>query len=186
MVCALAGGARAAGPEEPRATPEPATTTPPPTGPATTAPPSGSTPSTAPTALPPPQPTVAVSATGSREIEEVVPNPPKSRAIIIGSVAGGCFLLGAVLGGVAFARAQEQSGDATNPQLYTAELAAKAGEGKALAISAYVFFAVGGALAIADAILWVETLRKPRTIKRTATRPRSIALQLLSSDGVRF
>jgi hypothetical protein len=112
--------------------------------------------------------------------EEIIPNPPKSRAIIIGGVAAGFLLLGGILGGVAKSRADEQTGNAANPQLYTPDLQSRAGEGNTLATTGYIFLAVGGALAIVDAVLWVETLRKPRTV------PRSKMANIFTPAGVRF
>jgi hypothetical protein len=160
VVAALARAGHADGPDEPRpspqATPQPLAAT--------------------------PQPLSATSATAAPtggEVEEVVPNPPRLRAILVGAAAGGLFVIGGALGGAALSRASEQTGNAANPQPYTQALADRGAEGQSLAIAAYFFFAAGAAVAIADAVLWVETLRKPRTIKR------SVAVRWIPG-GVRF
>ncbi|HZS35307.1 MAG TPA: hypothetical protein VFF06_00695 [Polyangia bacterium] len=171
----------AAGPDDPRPSDDPGVTTPAPTNPAAN--PSAPPPAVVEPAQPAPSmnaPVVVAPPSGKREVEEVEPNPPKKLAFIFLGATGGCFLLGAIMGGVATARASEQSGDPTNPPLYTSDLQAHAGEGKALAIAAYTFFALGGALAIVDAVLWFEVLRKPKVIKRTVATSRFFPL------GVRF
>jgi hypothetical protein len=178
VVAALARAGRADGPDEPRLTP-PATPVEVTPQPQSAAQPQSAT--SAPTVAAQPQsvtpaPTVA---TPSGDAEEVVPNPPRLRAIIVGAAAGGLFVIGGALGGAALSRASEQTGNAANPQPYTQALADRGAEGQSLAIAAYVFFAAGAAVAIADAVLWVETLRKPRVIKR------SVADRLIPL-GVRF
>jgi len=187
IVVALARSARAqeGGPDEPRPTEQPAPTTPP-----ATTPPAATTPTTPPDGTAPPAATTPPSMampvgapSGKKEVEEIEPNPPKKYAIIFGGAAGTCLLLGGILGGVAMARASEQSGDASNPPVYTKDLQSRAGEGQSMANAAYAFFGLGAALAIVDAVLWFETLRKPKVIKRTiasSTGPRFFPL------GVRF
>jgi type IV secretory pathway VirB10-like protein len=179
IVTALVRPLWAAGPDEPRSTDDPGAPAAAPAAPAPTPAPAPA-PTVVEPAAPAPAPVVVAAPTGKREIEEVEPNPPKKLAFIFLGAAGGTFLLGAILGGVAFSRAGEQTGDPANPPLYTPDLQSHAGEGRALAIAAYTFFALGSALAIIDAVLWFEALRKPRVIKRTVATSRFFPL------GVRF
>jgi hypothetical protein len=107
-----------------------------------------------------------VNADGS--IDEVIPNPPKVYALAVGGAAVGSLALSAILGGVALSRSSEQEGNTSSPPLYTRDLRDSGDQGRAMATTSYVFLGVGVALAITDVVLWYETYRKPRVIRRTA------------------
>jgi len=94
-------------------------------------------------------------------------NPPRVYGFAFGGAALGSLALGAILGVWLSARAGNQEGNASAPPLYTRDLRDEAGQGRALATSAYVFLGVGIALAVTDVVLWYEIYRKPRVIKRT-------------------
>ncbi len=100
-------------------------------------------------------------------VDEIIPNPPKKYAFAFGGAALGCLLIGGILGGVALQRSNEQSGNVAMPPLYTHDLQQRGTLGTNLATSSYVFFAAGAALAVTDIVLWYETFRKPRVVKRT-------------------
>jgi hypothetical protein len=111
--------------------------------------------------------------------EEIIPNPPKKYAIAVGGGALGLWIIGAALGGAALAKSNAQEGNTAMPPVYTPGLADDAKTGASLATASYVFFGLAAAATIVDAVLWYETLRKPRTIKKAAQ------LQLTPA-GVRF
>jgi hypothetical protein len=113
------------------------------------------------------------------EEQEILPNPPKRYPLAVLGVAAGCYLMAGILGGVALDRANEQEGNVKSPPVYTPTLRDHATEGKNLATAAYVFLGVGAAVTIADAVLWVEALRKPRTWRRKVAT-------VLSPEGIRF
>jgi hypothetical protein len=101
--------------------------------------------------------------------EEVIPRPARKWGWAFGAAALGTLALGGVLGGVALARADEQGGNPSAPTYYTQALLDRGNQGKALADSAYAFFALGAALAVVDVVLWIEILRKPTVRRRDAT-----------------
>jgi|GEM_PF-4597932 len=107
-------------------------------------------------------------AAGKKDNEEVMPNPSKKWGYGFLGAAIPLLVVGIGVGAAAAARASEQNGDPSNPQLYTRDLAARGKEGETLAITAYCFLGLGAALALVDAIIWFEVLRKPRTVKKTA------------------
>jgi hypothetical protein len=110
--------------------------------------------------------------------EEILPNPPKKWAIAFGGAALGMWLLAAATGGGALGLSHAQEGDPANPPVYTAALADDAKSGAALASTAYAFMGIAAALTVVDAVLWFETLRKPRVLKKAS-------IELLPG-GVRF
>jgi hypothetical protein len=87
----------------------------------------------------------------------------------LGVAAGALLLTGAVLGGVARARSNEQEGDPANPPLYDQQLQARGRDGESMATAAYVLLGLGGAAAIADLILWIERLRPHKQAKVQAS-----------------
>jgi hypothetical protein len=113
-------------------------------------------------------------------VEETVPRPAPKWGWAFAGATVGAFVIGAGLGGAALARASEQNGNPASPAYYTQDLANRANEGKTLANTAYAFFGIGAALAVVDAIIWFEVLRKPQVKRRE-----SAALRLTPA-GVRF
>ena len=91
---------------------------------------------------------------------EDVPRPSWKLCVGFGAAAVVGLLTGAVLGGVARSRENEQRGDAGSPVLYTEELESRGRAGDQMATAAYVFLALGAASAVVDIALWVERLRK--------------------------
>jgi hypothetical protein len=116
-----------------------------------------------------PAPVAAAPAKANTDgtVEEIIPNPPKKYALAVGGAAVGSLALAAILGGVALGKSSEQEGNTGMPPVYTPDLRDSGSQGRALANTSYVFIGVGLALAITDVALWYETLRKPRTIRRT-------------------
>jgi hypothetical protein len=112
-------------------------------------------------------------------MEEVVPRPSKKWPIAFGGAAVGVLIIGGALGGAALARANEQNGDAKAPPLYTQDLHDRGEQGKTMAVASYAFLGIGAALALVDAVLWYEALRKPQ-LKKPATAAS------LGPAGVRF
>lgn len=106
-----------------------------------------------------------------------VPRVSKKWGWAFGGAAVGCLVLGSVLGGIAYSRSGEQEGNPANPMLYTPGLQQRGTEGAAMAGAGYGFIGVGVALAIVDAVIWYEALRKPQ-VKKVASR--------FSAAGVRF
>jgi hypothetical protein len=160
--------------EPPPAQPAPAPSAP--TAPETAAP----APTTEPApAAPAPAAPAPVAAPAAPDEMVTIPNPPKRYALAFAGAAAGCFVLGGILGGVALSREDEQNGNPANPPLYTRDLQDRGSAGKSMATSAYVFFGLGAALAVVDVVLWIETFRKPRSVKR------SLAASLTPA-GVRF
>ncbi len=104
-----------------------------------------------------------------KDTEEVLPNPSKKWGWGFLGAAVPLLVVGIGVGAAATARAGEQNGSAANPPLYTKDLAAHGREGETLAITAYCFLGLGAALAIVDAIIWYEVLRKPRKVKKSAS-----------------
>jgi hypothetical protein len=102
-------------------------------------------------------------------IEETIPNPSKKWGLAFAGAAAGCFVLGGILGGVALSREAEQTGNPAKPPLYTTELLERGKQADTLAGTAYGFFALGAALVVVDVVLWIETFRKPRVIRRPAS-----------------
>ena len=88
-----------------------------------------------------------------------VPRPSWKLAVGLGAGGAACLLTGIVLGALAKARSNEQEGSVSSPSLYTPDLSARGHEGDRFATVAYIMFGIGGALAIADIVLWVERLR---------------------------
>jgi hypothetical protein len=140
------------------------------------APAAAATPAPAPAAASAPTPAVAapapVAAAPSRvnadgTVEEIIPNPPKKYALAVGGAAVGSLALAAILGGVALGKSSDQNGNTAMPPVYTPDLRDAGSQGRALANTSYVFIGIGLALAVTDVALWYETLRKPRTIRRT-------------------
>jgi hypothetical protein len=152
--------------------------------PAPPAPPQVETPPPAPPAPPPPAPPPAASnapKVGSDGmIEEVIPNPSKKWGLAFAGAAAGAFVIGGILGGVALSRSDEQSGNPSNPPIYTKDLQDRGREGETLAKTSYAFFAIGGILAIVDAVMWYEALRAPRVVRRPAVAT------TITPQGVRF
>jgi hypothetical protein len=110
--------------------------------------------------------------------EEIIPNPSKKWAIGFGGAALGLWLLAAATGGGALALSNSQQGNPANPPVYTAGLADDAKTGASLATTAYICMGLAAALTVVDAVLWYETLRKPRTLKKASIE--------LTPAGVRF
>jgi hypothetical protein len=122
-------------------------------------------------------------ATNSPPDTQTLPKPPKVYGWAFGGAAAGCFVLAGVLGGIAVADANAQNGNVQMPPVYTSGLQKRAGQGQALADSAYAFIGVGAALAVVDAVIWFEILRKPHAAGTTAVEK---AAALFSPQGVRF
>jgi hypothetical protein len=144
---------------------EPAPSTPPAAAPAPAAqeaPPAAAAPAA------PAAPAPAASSNTLATDEEVIANPPKVYALGFGGAALGALAIGTILGGIALSRSHEQEGNTSMPPLYTHDLNNRASQGSSLATSSYVFFAAGAALAVTDIVLWYETYRKPRVMKRTS------------------
>ncbi|MFI5288670.1 MAG: hypothetical protein ACHQ17_03435 [Polyangia bacterium] len=124
----------------------------------------------------------AAPASGAPDVQ-TLPKPPKVYGWAFGGAAAGCFVLAGVLGGIAVADASAQNGNVQMPPVYTSGLQKRAGQGQALADAAYAFIGVGAALAVVDAVIWFEILRKPRSAGTTAGEK---AAALFSPQGVRF
>ncbi len=163
VVTSLVGSARADGPDEPRQN-QPATEQAPPAAVVT----------------PEPAPAPAVVAPAPKNDEEVIANPSKKWGFAFLGIAAGSFLITAATGGAALAESSKQEGNPANPGNYTHDLAASAQSGKDLATVSYVFIGFGATMAIIDAVIWYECLRKPRSIKK------NLASSMLSPAGVRF
>ncbi len=147
LAATVASGARADEPvtEAPTPTPTPSPTP---------------SPSPSPSPSPTPSPTPSPSPSPSpSEKKDDVPRPSYKLCIAFGGLAVAALVTGAVLGGLAKARSDEQSGDASSPPLYTDDLASRGNAGNRFANAAYVLLAIGGAAAVADIVLWVERLR---------------------------
>jgi hypothetical protein len=142
--------------------------------PAPPAPPPTASPAAQPAPIPAEPAPAAPPLPGAISQEETIPRPHKKWGFIFGGAAVGALVLGGALGGAALSRANEQSGNPANPPLYTRDLKQRAEEGKNLAASAYVFFGVGAALAIVDAVIWFEALRKPQVRKPSSTAQRAV------------
>ena len=116
-----------------------------------------------------------------KDSEEVLANPSKKWGYGFLGAAVPLLVVGIGVGAAATARAGEQTGSVTNPPLYTKDLADRGREGQTLALTAYCFLGIGAALALVDAIIWFEVLRKPRKVKKSA----SLSISP-SGFGVRF
>jgi len=114
------------------------------------------TPATAPAVAVAPAPAAATKPT---EGKDDVPRPSWKLAVGLGAGGAACLITGIVLGALAKARSNEQEGSVSSPSLYTRELSTRGHEGDRFATVAYVMFGIGGALAIADIVLWIERLR---------------------------
>lgn len=132
---------------------------------------------TAPAAQPAPaapaaQPAVAAQPAATAQpaavgvSEEIIPNPPRVYGYGFGGAALGSLALGAILGGVALSKSNEQEGNPSSPTVYTRDLRDAGDQGRSLAVGSYVFLGVGIALAVTDVVLWYEIFRKPRVIRR--------------------
>lgn len=108
--------------------------------------------------------------------------PRPSFALCVGVGAGGLALLaiGGALGGLARSRASEQDGNVGNPPLYTPALSSRAKQGETMADIAYAAFAVGGAMAIADIVLWAE---KYRSRKQDKAHVKADGINLLGASA---
>jgi hypothetical protein len=165
MVATVSPAARAEGPEEPRRDAPPA------------AAPTPAQPAAAQPAPAQPAPEAAVAPTaGDKDV--TVTRPSKKWGWAFGGAAVGCLLVGSILGGVAYGRSGEQEGNPASPMPYTEGLQQRGSEGQAIAGAGYAFLGVGAALAIVDAVIWYEILRKPQVKKVAAAR--------FSAAGVRF
>lgn len=112
---------------------------------------------------------------------QTLPRPSKTYGFAFGGAALGCFALAGVFGGIAVVDANAQNGNVAMPPVYTEGLQKRAGQGQALASAAYAFIGIGAALAVIDAVVWFETLRKPREIGQV-----SKVAAIFSPAGVRF
>jgi hypothetical protein len=101
----------------------------------------------------------------------------------LGAGAAAALMTGIILGAIAKTRADEQNGDASKPPLYTPDLQSRGQQGDRMATAAYVLFGVGGALAVADIVLWVERLR-PR--KHAAPAAHATVTPTVSGLSVQF
>lgn len=115
------------------------------------------------------------------ERKDDVPRPSYKLCIGLGVGAVAALVTGGALGGVAKSREAEQNGDSSSPPLYTPELVDRGKQAETIAIVGYTFLGIGGALAIADVVLWVERLRKPPHKKPLAERSRPVAVSATAS-----
>jgi hypothetical protein len=116
-------------------------------------------PSTQPVATPPSPATATSPAANDKED---APRPTKALTFGFLGGAAACLLTGIIVGSVAKARSNEQNGDASNPPLYTPALQDRGKTGDQMAKGAYAMFAIGGALAVADLVLFIERYRPHR------------------------
>ncbi len=117
--------------------------------------------------MPAPAPAAVAETTASSKSDDV-PRPSWKLCLGLGVGGAAALLAGAVLGGLAKARSNEQEGSVDSPPLYDEHLASRGRQGDRMATSAYVLLSIGGALAISDIVLWVERLRKPPKKKADA------------------
>src|SRR5688572_26035336 len=102
-----------------------------------------------------PSPSPPASPSPSPIEAEAVPRPSRALCIGLGVAAGALLVTGAVLGGLARSRSNEQEGDPANPPVYDAQLQSRGRDGESMGTAAYVLFGLGGAAAVADLILWI-------------------------------
>jgi hypothetical protein len=135
-------------------------------------------PATTPSATP-------ISATAAER--EDIPRPSFKLAVGLGAGAAAALVTGIILGAVAKTRSDEQNGDVGSPPLYTPDLQSRGNQGDRMATAAYVLFGVGGALAIADIVLWVERLRPRKHAAPQATQAtRATIAPMPTGLSVRF
>jgi hypothetical protein len=100
--------------------------------------------------------------------EETIPRPSRKWPLAFAGAAIGALIVGVALDGAALARANEQNGNAAAPPLYTQDLHDRGEQGKTMAAVGYAFLGIGAGLALVDAVLWYEALRKPQQKKAPA------------------
>ena len=120
------------------------------------------------------QPAVVVQP-AAPERKDDVPRPSYKLCIGLGAGAIAALVTGGVLGGIAHSREADQNGNVNSPSLYSQALIDQGKQAESIAIAGYVFLGIGGALAIADVVLWVERLRKPPKKKVEAAATRSLS-----------
>ncbi len=109
------------------------------------------------------------------ERKDEVPRPSYKLCIGLGAGAIAALVTGGVLGGIAHSRESDQNGNVDSPSLYSQALINQGKQAESIAIAGYVFLGIGGAIAIADVVLWVERLRKPPQKKVQADAGRARA-----------
>jgi hypothetical protein len=125
--------------------------------------PAPTTPTTA-TATPTPTatPTAIATPTAAVETKDEFPRPGKALTFGLAGGAAACLLTGIIVGAIAKSRSNEQDGDPANPPLYTPALQDRGKTGESMATGAYVMLGIGGALAVADVVLFIERYRSHR------------------------
>jgi hypothetical protein len=118
---------------------------------------------------------VVAPAPATPDRKDDMPRPSFKLCIGIGAGALASLITGAALGGVAKSRESEQNGDVSAPPLYTQDVINRGKQAESIAIAGYTFLGIGGALAIADLVLWIERARKAPAKKPQASLGRSVA-----------
>jgi len=116
-------------------------------------------PAPAPTPTVTPQPAADGPVAGNAAQTDTSARPSLGLAIGLGAGAVAVLGAGIGLGAVAKSRENAENGNVGNPPVYTKSLQDSGNQATNMSYAAYALFAVGGALAIADVVIWIEYAR---------------------------